>query len=154
MAGDFNGDGCDTVSIYRPAESRVFIINKLGADDGGLGAADLAYDFGDPGDKPFVGDFDADGIETIGLHRESTGLVYIRNTHTQGNADQDYIFGDPDDRLVAGDWTGDGTASPALFRPSNRTVYYRFTNTPGNADHQWTAGQSTWLPVAGHLGLP
>jgi hypothetical protein len=153
LAGDFNGDGCDTVSIYRPAESRVFIINKLGADDGGLGAAELDYYFGDPGDKPFVGDFDADGIETVGLHRESTGLVYFRNTHTQGNADQDYIFGDPGDRLVAGDWTGYGAASPALFRPSSRTVYYRFTNTPGNADHQWTAGQSAWLPVAGDLGL-
>ena len=29
IAGDFDSDGCDTVSVYRPAESRVFIINRL-----------------------------------------------------------------------------------------------------------------------------
>lgn len=54
-----------------------------------------------PGDKPFVGDFDGDKIETIGLLRESTGLVYFRNSHTQGVADNEFIYGDPGDRLVA-----------------------------------------------------
>ncbi|MEX2651740.1 MAG: hypothetical protein WD473_04740 [Acidimicrobiia bacterium] len=43
LAGDFNGDNCDTVSIYRPSEGRVFINNALGANDGGLGAADFSY---------------------------------------------------------------------------------------------------------------
>ena len=69
LAGDFDGDGCDTVSIYRPSEARIYIINALGANDGGLGAAEFSYIFGNPGDKPFVGDFDGDGIDTIGLHR-------------------------------------------------------------------------------------
>jgi VCBS repeat-containing protein len=154
LAGDFNGDGCDTVSIYRAPEQRFYIINELGKNEGGLGAAEFSYVFGDPGDKPFVGDFDGDGIETVGLHRESTGLVYFRNTHTQGNADNQFIFGDPGDRLVAGDWTGYGTFTPALFRPSNTTMFFRYTNTPGNADVQWQNGQSSWLPVAGYrIGL-
>ncbi|HLT97023.1 MAG TPA: PKD domain-containing protein, partial [Acidimicrobiia bacterium] len=91
IAGDFNGDGCDTVSIYRPSEQRFYIINKLGKNGGGLGAAEFSYIFGNPGDKPFVGDFDGDGKDTIGLHRESTGLVYFRNTHTQGVADAQFI---------------------------------------------------------------
>ncbi|HLE39501.1 MAG TPA: NHL repeat-containing protein, partial [Acidimicrobiia bacterium] len=82
IAGDFDDDGCDTVSIYRPSQGRFFIINALGENDGGLGAAEFAYYFGNPGDKPFVGDFNGDGTETVGLHRESTGLVYFRNTHT------------------------------------------------------------------------
>lgn len=149
IAGDFNGDGFDTVSIYRPSNQTFYIINKLGANDGGLGAAEVSYVFGNPGDKPFVGDFDGDGVETVGLHRESTGLVYFRNTHTQGNADAQFIYGNPGDRLVAGDWTGDGVFSPALFRPSNTTTYFRYTNTQGNADFQFTSGQSSWLPVSG-----
>ena len=153
LAGDFNGDGCDTVSIYRAPEQRFYIINELGKNEGGLGEAEFSYIFGDPGDKPFVGDFDGDGIETVGLHRESTGLVYFRNSHTQGVADAQFIFGDPGDRLVAGDWTGDGVFSPALFRPSNTTMFFRYTNTQGNADAQWTNGQSTWLPVSGANGL-
>ena len=153
IAGDFNNDGFDTVSIYRPSNQTFYIINKLGSGDQGLGAADFSYVFGNPGDKPFVGDFDGDGIETVGLHRESTGLVYFRNSHTQGNADAQFIFGDPGDRLVAGDWTGDAVFTPALFRPSNTTMYFRYTNTQGNADNQWSGGQATWLPVSGINGL-
>ena len=153
LAGDFNGNGCDTVSIYRPSEGRVFIINALGANNGGLGAAEFSYYFGNPGDKPFVGDFNRNGIETVGLHRESTGLVYFRNTHTQGNADNQFYFGDPGDRLVAGDWTRDGMDTPALFRPSNTTMYFRHSNTQGNADDQFVWGEPTWLPVAGYFGL-
>jgi hypothetical protein len=153
LAGDFNGDGCDTVSIYRPSEARFYIINQLGENNGGLGAADTDYLFGNLGDKPFVGDFNGNGTQTVGLHRESTGLVYFRNSHTQGNADADFIYGDPGDRIVASDWNSDGADSPALFRPSNTTVYFRYTNTQGNADAQFVFGQPDWLPVAGNFGF-
>jgi hypothetical protein len=154
IAGDFNGDGFDTVSIYRPSNQTFYIINALGEDWGGLGAADFFYVFGNPGDKPFVGDFNGNGEETVGLHRESTGLVYYRNTHTTGNADNQFLFGDPGDRLVAGDWTGDGVFTPALFRPSNTTMFFRYTNTQGNADSQFIPSPSnpTWLPVSGAMG--
>ena len=153
IAGDFNNDGFDTVSIYRPSNQTFYIINELGSGDAGLGTADFSYVFGDPGDKPFVGDFDGDGVETVGLHRESTGLVYFRNTHTQGNADAQFVFGDPGDRLIAGDWTGDGIFTPALFRPANTTMYFRYTNTQGNADNEYipVPTEATWLPVSGKL---
>jgi hypothetical protein len=153
IVGDFNGDGCHTVSIYRPSESKVFVINKLGENNGGLGAAEIEYLFGNPGDKPFVGDFDGNGTETIGLHRESTGLVYFRNTHTQGVADNQFIFGDPGDRLVAGDWVPSAVDSPAVFRPGNTTFYFRHSNTQGNADNQFVWGEGPFLPVAGNFGL-
>lgn len=153
LAGDFNGNGCDTVSIYRPTEGRVFIINELGDDDDGLGAAELDYYFGNPGDQPFVGDFDGDGIDTIGLHRVSTGFVYYRNSHTQGVADDEFFFGDPGDRFVAGDWNADGIDSPGVFRPSDRAFYARYTNSQGNADDTAHLGGPSWLPVAGHFGL-
>ena len=152
LAGDFNGDGCDTVSIYRPSEARIYIINALGSDDGGLGAADYSYLFGNTGDKPFVGDFDDDNIDTVGLHRETTGFVYFRNTNATGIADNQFYFGDPGDRLVAGDWTGSGTDTPAVFRPSNTTTYLRYENTQGNADEQFRWGLSDYVPVAGTFG--
>jgi Tol biopolymer transport system component len=152
LAGDFNGDGCDTVSLYRPSTGQVFIINQLGSDDGGLGAAEFSYYFGNPGDKPFVGDFDGDGIDTVGLHRESTGFVYLRNSHTQGVADVQFYFGNPGDRLVAGDWNEDGTDTVGVFRPGTSMFYLRFSNTQGNADVAFVQGRSWWLPVGGHLG--
>jgi hypothetical protein len=155
LAGDFDGDGCDTVSIYRASEARIYVINELGANDGGLGAADFNYIFGNPGDKPFVGDFDGDGVDTVGLHRESTGFVYFRNSHTQGVANAEFFFGDPGDRLVAGDWgVVNGVDTPAVFRPSNTTFYFRYTNTQGNANEAISMGQSTYLPVAGRWTEP
>ncbi len=152
LAGDFDGDGCDTVSLYRPGEGRFFVIDELGAGDGGLGSAEVDYLFGNPGDKPFSGDFDGDGVDTFGLHRESTGLVYFRQSHSQGIADAAFIFGDPGDRLVAGDWNASGTDTPGLFRPPEARFYLRYTNTQGNADDEFPFGSPPWLPVAGHVG--
>lgn len=152
IAGDFNGDGCDTVSVYRPSEGRVFIINELGSQDGGLGSADVTYYFGNPGDAPFTGDFDRDGVDTVGLYRESAGLTYYRNSHTQGIADFEFYFGNPGDRFVGGDWTDDGTDTPGVFRPSDETFYLKYTNTQGNADSQFPYGSAPMLPVAGVWG--
>ncbi len=152
LPGDFNGNGCDTLSLYRPSEQRIYVINTLGSDDKGLGEAEYSYIFGNPGDKPFTGDFNGNGITTVGLHRESTGFMYFRNTNTQGVADYEFYFGDPGDRLIAGDWTGAGEDFPAVFRPSNRTVYMRFTNTQGNADEFYQWGESSYIPVAGFFG--
>ncbi len=127
-----------------------------GSNEGGLGAAEYSFLFGNPGDKPVVGDWDGDGIDEIGLHRESTGLFYYRNTLTTGVADGDLYFGDPGDRFIAGDWgVPAGVDTPAVFRPSDVTFYFRHTLTQGNADYQfpWRGARSRWLPVAGDLGL-
>jgi len=156
IAGDFNGNGCDTLSIYRPSEARFYIINQLGQNGGGLGAADYSFLFGDVGDKPVVGDWDGNGVDEIGLHRESTGFFYYRNTLSTGIADGQFYFGDPGDRFVAGDWgIVDGADTPGLFRPSNLTFYFRHTMTQGNADSQftWTGAGMGWLPVAGDFNL-
>jgi Leucine rich repeat len=153
LAGDFDGDGCDTLSIYRSSEQRFYIINELGANDGGLGAADFSFLFGNPGDKPFVGDFNGDGVDTVGLHRESTGFVYFRNSLTTGIADNQFFFGDPGDRFVSGDWgTVDGTDTPGLFRPSNSTFFFRFSNTQGVANESLGWGVPSYLPIAGNWG--
>lgn len=116
LAGDWDSDGCDTLSLYRPATGQVFIANHLGDEGAGLGRAEVMYYFGNPGDTPFAGDFDGDGIDTVGLHRVSTGFVYFRNSHTQGIADFSFFYGNPGDRIVAGDWSGTGVDTVGIFR--------------------------------------
>lgn len=153
LAGDLNGDGCDTVSIYRPSEARIYVINELGSDDGGLGAADYSYLFGNPGDKPFVADFDGDGTDTVGLHRESTGFMYFRNTNSTGVAQAQFFFGDPGDRVIAGDWNANGSDSVGVFRPTAGRVYLRYSNTQGNADETIVWGNPNWNPIAGTFRL-
>ena len=154
LAGDFDGDGFDTVSIYRPSNQTFYVINELGTDDRGLGAAEFSYVFGKPGDTPFSGDFDGDGIDTFGLHRVSDGLVYFRNSHAGGIADSQFIYGDPGDRIVAGKWTGAHVADTVgLFRSSQGTVYLRYNNSQGSADESFAYGNSRMVPVAGTFGV-
>lgn len=137
LVGDWNGDGKDTVSIYRQSEGRIYVNNVLGADGGGLGAADYSFGFGNPGDRPVSGDFDGDGIDSIGLYRQSTGFVYFRNSLSTGPAESSFFFGDPGDQIVAGDWDGDGDDSVAVYRPSNDRFYVNLDNSNGSAD--WDA---------------
>jgi hypothetical protein len=157
LAGDFNGDGCDTLSLYRPSEQRFYIMNELGENNQGVGAAGSSFIFGNPGDQPVVGDWDGDGIDEVGLHRESTGLFYWRNTLSQGIADGTIFFGNPGDRFVAGDWgIVNGADTPAVFRSANTTFvfrttfYFRHSLTQGPADSQVTWSEPGWIPVAGH----
>jgi hypothetical protein len=143
LAGDFDNNGCDSVSIFRPSEQQFYVINQLGANDGGLGAAEYSFIFGNPGDKPFVGDFDGDGNDSVGLHRESTGLVYFRNSNSTGVADNEFIYGDPGDKLVAGDWDGDGTDTVGVYRPSEGMFFIKHSNEQGVADAIFYAGDYT-----------
>jgi SpoIID/LytB domain protein len=140
LAGDFDGDGCDTVSIYRPGEGQFYIINHLGSADTGLGAADFSYYYGNPGDAPFMGDWDGDGIDTPGLRRDSNGFVYLRHSNSQGNADLEYFYGDSGDMVFTGDWDADGDDTLGLYRPANGTIYLRNTNTTGIADSSYGVG--------------
>ena len=140
MPGDFDNDGCDTVSIYRPSEGKFYIMNHLGAGDAGLGAADYAYFYGNPGDAPFMGDWNGDGIDTPGLRRNSNGFVYLRNTNTQGNANISYFYGNAGDVVFTGDWDKDGDDTLGLYRPSTGNVYLRNTNNTGVANHTINVG--------------
>ncbi len=152
VPGDFDGDGCDTVSIYRPAEGRFYIINRLGAGQSGLGSADAAFTFGDPGDTPFAGDLDGDGADEVALRRASTGSVYFRTTLDRGPADVVFTFGDPGDAVVAGDWNGDGTDTVGAFRPVQRTFYLSFSNAAGPAGAEISYGAGYMAPVSGNFG--
>ncbi|MGI9643392.1 MAG: thermonuclease family protein [Acidimicrobiia bacterium] len=155
IAGDFNGDGCDTVSIYRPSEARFYIINELGSDDGGLGAADFSFDFGDVGDKPFAGDLDFDGIDEIALHRETTGYVYYRNTLTTGVADNEFFYGNPGDEILAENWgtSGvEGADTVGLSRASVGKFFLRYSNSQGSADAAIYFGNETTTAVSGNFG--
>jgi hypothetical protein len=154
IVGDFNGDGCDTVSVFRPSQQRMYIINELGDADTGLGAADYFFEFGNPSDIPFVGDFDGDGIDEIGIYRGATRKVYLKWELAGGGADAEFAFGEPGDIPIAGDWNGDGIDTVALYRPSNGYWYFTLTNSGGSADHavHFHDHDNITLPVAGRIG--
>jgi lipoprotein-anchoring transpeptidase ErfK/SrfK len=102
-----------------------------------------SFYFGTPGDAPFVGDWDCDGIDTPGLYRQSDGYVYLRNSNSFGVADVSYFFGNPGDKPFAGDFNGDGCDTVSLFRPSEGGVYV--INRLGSGDGNLGAADTFYL---------
>jgi hypothetical protein len=139
-------------------------VDAIGSVDGasgiwylrdGAGVSTIFY-YGDPGDDPFLGDWDCDGVDTPGLHRPSDGRVYLRNSISAGNADVDFFFGNPGDVAVAGDFDGDGCDSVSVYRPSERRFY--ITNELGSArrglgpaEFSFEFGDDGDTPFAGDL---
>ncbi|MGB5380244.1 MAG: hypothetical protein WBO25_04500 [Acidimicrobiia bacterium] len=91
-----------------------------------------AFYYGNPGDRPFMGDWNGDGVDTPGLYRRSDGYVYLRNSNTQGIADISFYFGNPNDIPIAGDFDGDGFDTVGIYRPSNQRFY--IINRLGSGD--------------------
>jgi hypothetical protein len=157
VVGDFNGNGCDNISFYYPADGFVSIFNTPETDIAtreGTTPPDVEYSFGGGGDIPFAGDFDGDGIDTIGLFRPSTGVFYLKNTHTDGPADEEFAFGDAGDIPIAGDWgLDDGIDTVAVYRPDAGTFFFRHDNSAGSADDTFELGVLDAVPLAGSFGL-
>jgi len=133
--------GPATVGVQDPHTG----IWTLRLNDGSI----TTFYYGDPNDKPFVGDWNGDGTETIGLYRQSVGFLFLRYTNTQGVADVDIYYGIPGDIPVAGDWNGDGIDTVGVYRPSEARFYLRNTNTQGIADVTVEFGESGDMPLAG-----
>ena len=140
VAGDWNGDGVDSVGIYR---NGVFYLRNTNT----TGFADIVVPFGNPGDQPVVGDWNGDGVDTIGIYRN--GNFILRNSNTAGPPDLVFTLGDPGDVGIAGDWNGDGIVTCGVFRPSNGIVYLKNSNTTGFADLAFVFGNAGDKPVAG-----
>jgi hypothetical protein len=149
LVGDFDGDGRDSVSIWRISEARVYIINELGADGEGLGAADYFIDLDSSSFVPFVGDFDGDGTDTIGYHDPSNSTVSLRNSNSAGEPDATFSYGDPGDRIIVGDWDGDGDDTVGTYRTSNGRLYLNFENESAPADWVGFVGYPEYLLTAG-----
>lgn len=103
VAGDWNGDGVDTIGLYDPSSGTFYLRNANSS-----GGANLTFSFGPAGWMPIAGDWNNDGIDTIGAFAPSTSEFYLRNQNSSGNADVVVQFGGaPSAWLpVAGDWSG------------------------------------------------
>jgi Zn-dependent metalloprotease len=140
VTGDWNGDGIDSIGIYR---NGIFYLRNTNSK----GVADLVIAFGAPGDQPVVGDWDGDGIDTIGVYRN--GLFLLRNSNSEGPAQITLYLGMAGDVGLAGDWTGKGFDTVGVFRPSNGALYLKNMNTSGVADIRINYGMPGDLPVTG-----
>ncbi len=130
----------DTLGVFRPSNGLLYLKNS-----NTTGFADVAINYGLPGDYPVVGDWDGNGTATIGIYRN--GMFYLRNSNTIGYADLVFAFGDPGDQPIAGDWNGDGKDSIGVYR--NGTFYLRNSNSAGAPQLSFSLGNPSDVGIAG-----
>jgi predicted outer membrane repeat protein len=140
VVGDWDGDGVDTIGVYR---NGTFYLRNSNT----IGFADIVFAFGSPGDQPIAGDWNGDGVDTIGVYRN--GTFFLRNSNSTGIPNAGFALGNPGDIGIAGDWNGDGMDSTGVFRPSNGALYLKNTNATGFADTQINYGLPGDKPVTG-----
>ncbi len=142
VTGDWNGDGVDTIGVYR---NGVFYLRNSNS----IGNAEVYFAFGAPGDQPIAGDWDGNGTDTIGVYRSSNFTFYLRNDNSNGSPDLSFSLGMPGDVGLAGDWNGDGKDTTGVFRPSNGVIFLKNFNTTGSADIAINYGIPGDKPVTG-----
>lgn len=133
----------ETIGIFRP-EKGLFALRYANT----AGNSQEEFAFGQQGDLPMVGDWDGDGVDTVGVYRE--GTFYLLSKHQpQPELAHQFAFGQAGDLPVAGDWDGDGMDSIGVFRPSTQQFMLRNSLTSGLPDYFITFGAAGDLPVAG-----
>jgi uncharacterized repeat protein (TIGR03803 family) len=143
VKGDWDGDGDDTVGIYRDG---VFFLKNTNEP----GNADLVIGFGVAGDIPVAGDWDGDGIDTIGVYRPTEAAWFLRNTNAVGAPDLAFTYGLANETPITGDWDGDGIDTVGIFRASDRQWYLHNSNASGDAELVFPYGDPAQdVPVVG-----
>jgi poly(3-hydroxybutyrate) depolymerase len=145
LRSDANSDGLslewEGAPIPMPSDPMlVYATSTLGS-----GSADAVLPFGVRGDQIIVGDWNGDGVATLGVWRDSTATFYLSddNVHT----DAVIPFGEFGDTPIVGDWTGSGRDTIGVYRQGQ--WFLRAANVPGPADASFVFGNPGDTPIVG-----
>ncbi len=150
IAGDWDGDGFDTLGVFRPDTSAFHLRDSLDA-----GLEDRRVAFGDPrwAGVPVVGDWDGDGVDTAGVWVRADSSFHLTNARTTSPPDHQFTFGPPrsDWIPIAGDWDGDGRDGVGVYDPGAGVFHLKNTLAPAAAEAIFEFGPkaSGVLPVVG-----
>lgn len=107
ISGDWDGDGKDSVAVYRPSTGETFFTD----DDLSTGqsavlnpAISFVAFLGIAEDLPFAGDWDGDGKDSLAFFRPSTTEMILTDDNV--NLRAVFLFGQSTDQPIAGDWDG------------------------------------------------
>jgi parallel beta-helix repeat protein len=163
VVGDWNGDGIDTIGVARPDTTTGTLTWYL-RNENSPGAPDIPpFAYGAAGWVPVVGDWNGDGVTTVGAFDpigqfgQPPATWYLRNSNSPGAPDiTPFSFGAANWKPVVGDWDGNGTDTVGVFDPFGQfgkppaTWYLRNSNSAGAADiAPFAYGAGGWAPLAG-----
>ena len=108
LAGDWNGDGIDTVGLYDSVNT-VFALrdsNSGGFPDAGF----FLFNIGAGNYQGLAGDFNGSSSDTIGVYDKDTGVFALRNSNDNGFPDAAFalykVSADTDIPALVGNWDG------------------------------------------------
>ncbi|MCA9230315.1 MAG: hypothetical protein KDA57_06675 [Planctomycetales bacterium] len=79
-------------------------------------AVDHVFRFGSVGDIPVTGDWNGNGLDTIGVFRDGMWRLDVDGDGRLTAADSRAVFGRAGDAPVVGDWNGDGVDDLGVMR--------------------------------------
>lgn len=126
------------VALFNPGNGK-WHIRETGGES--------TFFYGNPGDLPLLGDWDGDGLDTVGAFRPSNGFFYVRSSNDCCDANTSFFFGQGGDLPLVGDWNGDGKDTVGIYR--NGKVFLRYSLTTGFADQEFFFGNPGDKPFTG-----
>jgi hypothetical protein len=109
ISGDWDGDGKDSIAVYRPTTGETFFTNDDLSTTAGVAnvvspGIDIVAFLGIAEDLPIGGDWNGDGSDSLGLWRPSTGEFILSDDNVGLRAV--FVFGQTGDQPIVGDWDG------------------------------------------------
>lgn len=92
------------------------VLKRTAHGDPRVDVIDHVFRFGVEGDLPVVGDWNGDGIRSIGIFRGGAWYLDIDGDGRFTERDEHFTFGQTGDLPVVGDWNGDGIDKVGVFR--------------------------------------
>ena len=110
---------------------------------------DHVFEYGASADQPIAGDWNGDGIRTVGIFSQGT---WILDTDADGRMDAEDTkvrFGQPGDVPVVGDWNGDGIEQLGIYRDGLWILDLNGNREIDATDKVFEMGGAEDVPVAG-----
>lgn len=127
--------------VYDPSTSTFFIQPASGDP--------IGFAFAAAGNIPVAGDWDGDGLSTVGVYSPEIGNFFLTNTNGPGGASDAFAFGKPGLLPLAGDWDGDGRDSVAVYEAATGTFVLTNENASGEAVESFVFGTPNLVPISG-----
>lgn len=139
---DYNGDGRDDLSCYRPGAKIFYLLRSNGTGtyttvmSSGSGIA--TYDLSNSNDRLIRLNINGDTFEDIAAYRPGSRIFYILKSNgasfsatlASGSGIMGFVFNTTNDKAISLDYNGDGNSDLLCYRPGSGIIYYgRSTGT-------------------------
>jgi len=110
---------------------------------------DHVFQYGEKNDIAVTGDWNGDGIYTIGIFRNGTWFLDMDGDGRFGKGDVVCQFGQEGDLPVVGDWTGDGITKLGVYRDGKFYLDINNNRQLDAADKVFALGHAGDKPISG-----